>query len=314
MIASKYGYIRLLLTITLAGFFLYHLRENNPISISANAIVNEISVQNDSTTLIRVPKNIPVRTYFQFLDSITIQYDSLTPYALTEHILVHANPWIIDTLKNTDYYHMKAKDSFVYDQKEMIALKAGSVLEVPDSIKAEKIHSSLKKTHIDINIPEFKLRIYEDTLLLHQFVIRVGRNEQKYLKMGDRITDLRTITGNGTIVGHIKKPDYYNPVDGHQYLTTKRDDNKVTKLPQIPFLETEVSGIRNGQLIHPTTNPISLGKASSNGCIGTREADAWVLYYHAPVGTKITIRYDTIIADEFGKEQILNDIYRYQKN
>ena len=52
---------------------------------------------------------------------------------------------------------------------------------------------------------------------------------------------------------------------------------KVTKLPQIPFIETEINGIRNGQLIHPTTNPETLNKAYSNGCIGTKEADAWVI-------------------------------------
>ncbi|MFC4634597.1 L,D-transpeptidase [Dokdonia ponticola] len=267
----------------------------------------------DSTMPILVKKDVRVKGYFKFIDSLVIRYDTLTSYSLTEHLLVRANPWIIDTLQNTDYYRMKAKDSLVYDQKEMIILKAGSMLEVPAFAKAEKLISSLEKTYIDINIPEYTLRIYEDSLLQHQFTVRVGRNEKKYLKMAGRVMDLRTITGNGLIVGHVKNPDYYNPANGHQYFSTRRDDNEITKLPQIPFLETEVNGVRNGQLIHPTTNPISLGKAYSNGCIGTREADAWVIYYHAPIGTKLTIRYTTTITNAFGETKQLDDIYGYEK-
>ena len=80
-------------------------------------------------------------------------------------------------------------------------------------------------------------------------------------------------------------------------------------MPQIPFIETEINGLRNGQLIHPTTNPITLNKAYSNGCIGTKEADAWVIYYYAPIGTGITIRYDLNMVDESGKRHILKDIY-----
>jgi len=85
-------------------------------------------------------------------------------------------------------------------------------------------------------------------------------------------------------------------------------------LPQIPFLETEINGMRNGQLIHPTTNPITLEKAYSNGCIGTKEADAWVIYYYAPVGTKIAIRYDLNIKDSMGKKIVLKDIYKQNSN
>lgn len=304
--------LHFLLIIIVSGYF-YYSKENSFMK-SATDLSGKMSICSDTIKLIEVTKNVQIRNYFQFLDSIISQYDSLTSYPLTEHLLVRANPWIIDTLRNTDYYRMKTRDSFVFNQKEMIVLRAGSTLEVPALAKAEKIISSFEKTYIDVNIPEFKLRIYEDSLLLHQFKIRVGRNEKKYLKMGARITDLRTIPGEGSIIGHVKNPDYYNPVNGNQYFSTRRDDNEVTKLPQIPFLETEINNVRNGQLIHPTTNPISLGKAYSNGCIGTSEEDAWVIYYHAPIGTKIIIRYHTVITDEFGEKQTLEDIYGYQKN
>ena len=112
---------------------------------------------------------------------------------------------------------------------------------------------------------------------------------------------------------HVCNPDYYNPSDGHQYYVTRRDDERITSLPQIPFIETEINGIRNGQLIHPTTNPKTLGKAYSNGCIGTKEADAWVIYYYAPIGTKINIRYDLKAKDSIGENITLKDIYGYSK-
>tara|TARA_R110002049_G_C9174546_1_gene562423 strand:+ start:5342 stop:6280 length:939 start_codon:yes stop_codon:yes gene_type:complete len=276
---------------------------------SSKALITKHKIPN-----IVLEKNITIAEYFQFLDSVIQKYNSLTPYSLTEHLLVRANPWVIDTLQNTDYYRMKARDSFVYDQKRMIVLLKGSHLILPDSNLAGTILKSFKKTIIDVNIPEFKLRILEDSVLLYEFPIRVGRNERKYLKMADRIMDLKTITGNGKIVNYVRNPNYYNPVNGHQYFVTKRDDEKVTKLPQIPFMETEINGIKNGQLIHPTTNPETLNKAYSNGCIGTKEADAWVIYYYAPIGTKIKIRYDLNDVDSRGKPVILKDIYNHSIN
>lgn len=259
--------------------------------------------------LIIVNKNIQVKSYFQYIDSIVKHYNSINNYKLSEHILVRHNPWIIDSLANTDYYRMIAKDSFVYNQKDLIVLRKGCSIKIPDSLESSNIEKEFKSTWIDLNIPEYKLRIYRDSVLLHEFLVRVGRNEKKYLKMAGRVLDLKTKTGSGTIVKHVKNPDYYNPVNGNQYFVTNRDDGKITKLPQIPFIETEINGIRDGQLIHPTTNQETLGKAYSNGCIGTKEADAWIIYYYAPIGTKIKIRYDLNILDKNGNKQTLKDIY-----
>jgi L,D-transpeptidase ErfK/SrfK len=258
---------------------------------------------------IDLSKDILVGNYFKYIDSLVTHYDSLVPYRLTEHLLVSANPWIIDTLAGTDYYRMKARDSFVYDQKKLIALPKGSPLLIPDSLSAIHLQNELDRRSIDINIPEFKMRIYRDSVLLFTFPVRVGQHKKRYLAFGDRITDLRTKTGRGKIIGYVKNPDYYNPVDGKRYHVTRRDDGLKTLLPQIPFIDTEIDGVRNGQMIHPTTNPETLGKAYSNGCIGTKESDAWIIYYNAPVGTPIRIRYDLRVRDEFGQDQRLKDIY-----
>ena len=285
-------------------------QKDEEVIMATNLISSKAFTQPASLYTIEIKNNIIIKKYFQFIDSIVNKYDSLLSYTLTEHILVRSNPWIIDTLKNTDYYWMKARDSFIYNQKKMIALPKGASIIIPDSVSAKKLINTFQKTTIDINIPEFKLRIYEDSTERFKFPIRVGRNERKFLKMSGRVQDLKTKTGTGIIVDHVRNPRYVNPANNHQYYVTRRDDEKVTKLPQIPFIVTEINGLRYGQLIHPTTNPITLGKAYSNGCIGTNEADAWVIYYYTPINTKIVIRYDLNIRDENGEKFVLKDIYK----
>ena len=257
------------------------------------------------TSTIRIPHNVVIGDYFPFMDSLVTAFQPNLPYHLTEHLLVHANPWIIDTLANTDYYRMIARDSFVYDQKKLQVLRKGDHLKIPPLKEAQRIDEFLGELQLDINIPEFKMRIYRGHLMLYEFPVRVGRNEKKYLAMGDRLTDLRTQRGSGRIVRHAKDPDFYNPVNHKQFFTTKRDDGQRTLMPQIPWIETEINGLRNGQMIHPTTNPETLGRAYSNGCIGTGEGDAWIIYYYAPIGTEIVIRYDLQLPDG----ESLSDIY-----
>ncbi|WP_297693854.1 L,D-transpeptidase [uncultured Eudoraea sp.] len=260
---------------------------------------------------IHIAQDINISQYFDYMDSLINVYDSVVPYPLSEHLLAHANPWIIDTLANTDYYRLQARDSFVYDQRKLLVLRLSDSIIIPDSVTASNILNSFKKTNLDINIPEFKLRIYQGSSLLFTFPVRVGKNTKKYLAMIDKTTDLRTKSGIGKVVRHEKDPDFYNPVNHERFYTTKRDDNKTTLMPQIPWIETEINGIRNGQMIHPTTNPETLGKASSNGCIGTRESDAWIIYYYAPLETRITIRYHLEFINGKGENVKLKDIYGY---
>jgi L,D-transpeptidase ErfK/SrfK len=272
------------------------------------------SSKSDLPIYIRIADTVRIRDYFNFIDSLVVACDALTEYPLSEHLLVRANPWIIDVLANTDYYRMMQRDSFVYDQKQMVVFRPVDSILVPNRTQAAALLHSFDKTLIDVNIPEFKLRIIEDSVVLYTFPIRVGQNRKKYLKMGDRITDLRTQPGMGQVIDYRRNPAFYNPVDGKRFYLTRRDDDKTTLMPQIPWIETEINGVRNGQLIHPTTNPKTLGKAYSNGCIGVSEADAWVIYYYAPIGTKVRIRYDLEIIDSVGTKEILKDIYGYGKS
>ena len=176
-------------------------------------------------------------------------------------------------------------------------------------VGANRIIRRLRALRLDVNIPEFLLRIYEDSTELYAFPVRVGQHRTRYLALSGRETDLRTQTGNGTLFRHERNPVFYNPVDGRRFYSTLRDDGQRTLMPRIPWLETEINGVRNGQYIHPTTNPETLGKAYSNGCIGTGEAAAWIIYYHAPVGTPVRIRYDLEVTTGPTGHTQLKDIY-----
>jgi hypothetical protein len=229
--------------------------------------------------------------YFSFMDS-TVAACQRAGYPVDEYLLVHANPWIIDTLRSHDYYNLAARGKAVTDPLSLPVFRAGDSLAVPDSLHRERIRKMLRDVVVDVNIPAFQLLLLArgDTLL--KAPVRVGRNEHAFLAVIDKSKSLRTPIGDGHIVRIARSPWYVNPRTGKRYKGTTRDDGVWTRMPEIPWLEPEIDGRRQGSLIHPTTNRETLGKAYSNGCAGTREDDAWTIYYHAPVGTRVRFRYD----------------------
>lgn len=258
---------------------------------------------------VTVNREVAIRDYFEYLDTLVQHWDSLVPYPLDEHLLVWANAWIIDSLAATDYYDLQARGVFQADMQAPIILRPGDRLRIPDSLFADLLLQARAATFIDLNIPEYKLRIYEGDCLLHTFPVRVGQNRSRYLAMAGREVDMRTHIGTGTIVRINRNPRFVNPKDNKEYKSTLRDDGLRTSLPRVPWIEPELNGHRYGQLIHPTTNPVTLGKAYSNGCIGMGEGDMWRVYYHAPLGTKVIFRYQLTITDEAGDTIQLPHIY-----
>ena len=259
-------------------------------------------------SLVEVEQDVCLKEYFQWITN-TLRDLNRKGCIIDEYDLIEANPWILTQLRESDYYLLKAKGVSIDDILAVTVLKKGQMLDIPDSAELAQIRTDRLHTYLDLNIPEFKLRIYRHNKLLHELLVRVGKNDTTYLAMVDQVVDLRTKPGKGEIVRVIRQPTFINPKDNRPYKVTRRDDNQVTSLPNIPWLEPELNGILHGQLIHPTTNQRTLGKAASNGCIGLSEADAWTVYYHAPVGTKIIIRYDLKVRDSLGMESVLPDIY-----
>jgi L,D-transpeptidase ErfK/SrfK len=264
----------------------------------------------DSLPQISVNQPIKMGEYFDVMDDFIDRYNEIQNTSLNEYIFVHCNPWIIDSLAATDYYAMKEKGYVVLDNRNLILLNPGDKLNLPDSAEIMKIKLKLDSIWLDVNIPEYKLRIRKGDEVLYTFPIRIGQNKERYLATAKRVVSLKTDLGVGKISKSIREPYFLNPVNGRHFTTTKRDDGIVTEMPLIPWLETEINGVKNGDMIHPTTNLKTLNKAYSNGCIGLRESDAWYVYYYAPVGTKVVIRYDLNLKNENGEEIILKDVYK----
>lgn len=258
---------------------------------------------------VAVNKDVPIHSYFKWMDSIVEKHNESHNYSIDEYIIVHHNKWIMDTLANTDYYYLMDKGIFNEDSHSLIALNKDRILNIPDSLETQSIRTQLSNTHLELNIPEYRLRIIQDGKELYKFPVRVGKVGKRYMEMAKGTVDMRTKTGVGEIIRVNKEPILANPVDNKKYEMTNRDDGKRTTLPAIPWLEPSIDGRSVGQLIHPTTNLETLGKASSNGCIGLRESHAWIVYYYAPLGTKVVSKYELTGKNDLGETVQFEDIY-----
>ncbi|MBK7007325.1 MAG: L,D-transpeptidase [Saprospiraceae bacterium] len=152
------------------------------------------------------------------MESITKKYSDSLQYKLNLYQLVNHNSWIIDSLCHTSYYWLKEKGIKETNQKERIVIKKGSVLMMPTQKEAEILTSRLGANKILVNIPEFKLRIFHEDLLIFDCPVRVGRNESKYLKSIDKYMDLRTRKGKGFVYNTQHNPVWINPADGKKVL------------------------------------------------------------------------------------------------
>ena len=288
-----------------------HKQEEESLRIQSDSqnIEKPLDIPEVQLEYFTVEKDIIVKDYHKWIAETTIGLNENRNYEIDEYILVLNNSWIIDSLRNTDYYYLKELGIISKDPTAVRLIEAGRQLIVPDSATTAKIRLDLENTYLDVNIPEFILRIKQYDSTLFEFPVRVGKNDRGYLAMAKRIINLRTMPGTGTIVRINRNPAFINPRDNKKYKVTRRDDNVVTALPNIPWIEPEINGVRYGHLIHPTTNIATLGKPVSNGCIGLRESDAWTVFFYAPLGTKVVIRYDLEIKDAHGNKLELKNIY-----
>lgn len=302
------SFLRYILIIALSAIQFLHTHNKKEFTGFIDSSHSEIS--KDILQTVYVFKDtVKIKDYFIEIAGIVEKYDSIFTHQISEHLIIRNNPWVIDSLAATDYYLLKKLGITSLDPKELTIFEPGEYLVIPDSLAVDSLNRLFEETYLDLNIPEFKLRVSQKNSIVYEFPVRVGRDEYKYLAMAGKVVDLKTRTGEGKIVEHSKNPVFINPSDNRRYKVTQRDDGILTSLPNIPWLVPEINGIRYGQLIHPTTNIKTLGMAYSNGCTGTSEAAAWYVYYHAPLGTRIIIRYDLEILDEKGDTLRLPNIY-----
>jgi len=259
----------------------------------------------------KVERDIQVRHLFKYMDSVVAEVQKKVQYPVSEHIIVRANPWIVANLVSFDYYENMKNGKFIYDQDSLVVMPVGSSLLIPNEVRAAGIADTLAHTLIDVNIPEYRLRIYEFGNLKFTFHVRVGQDKSKYLGTVGRKLDLRTPVGEGHIYRISREPIFIKLNSGKRYTTTTRDDGKTTKMPMIPWLDPELDGRKLGAMIHPTTNVETLDQSYSHGCVGLAEYAAWIVYYHAPIGTAVKYRYCLHVKDENGTDVQLKDIYGY---
>jgi L,D-transpeptidase ErfK/SrfK len=311
-----YGY--LLLTLFLTSLLIAcEYAKKSALPIDAPSVENSAMSAPDSiVNLVRkqviVPADVLMSRYFEFIDSISEHELILPEHNLGEYILVNYNSWIIDSLRALDYYYQKNKGVFQFDLSHAIILHKGDTIIIPDSAVITSLIRTLKSSRIDVNLPEYRLRVIQKNDTVLNCPVRIGKNDSAYLETLGKIVNQRTPVGNGKIVNVLRRPIFYDLHTGEKYLETKRDDNRNTIMPEIPSLEPEIEGVRVGKMFHATTNLKTLGKAYSNGCIGLREADMWSLYYYAPAGTLVELRYDLMIVNEYKDTIHLKDIYHLQ--
>lgn len=141
---------------------------------------------------------------------------------------------------------------------------------------------------IDINIPEYKLRLYEDDKLVKIYPIAVGRS----------ITP--SILGDFQIATKVKNPTWY-PVGKEPVLPG----------PDNPLGPWWLGLDYPGYGIHGNNSPSSIGKAQSKGCIRMLNEDVEYLAQRVAKGTPVRLRYDSLIAydNEVFKIAVFDDLY-----
>ncbi|MDD4263425.1 MAG: L,D-transpeptidase [Firmicutes bacterium] len=126
---------------------------------------------------------------------------------------------------------------------------------------------------IDINIPEYKLRLYYENKLVETYTIAVGKS----------ITP--SILGDFKIINVVKDPTWYPK--GQEPIPPGNDN------PLGPWwLGLDYPGYG----IHGNNSPSSIGKAQSAGCIRMNNEDVTYLASIISKGTPVRLRYDVFLA------------------
>lgn len=148
---------------------------------------------------------------------------------------------------------------------------------------------------IDINIPEYMLRILAEDELIFEGLIGVGR------------TNYETPLGEFKILNRIENPIWY-----------PKGKDPVLPGPTNPLGRYWLGLSKKGYGIHGNIDPASIGKLASSGCIRMKNEDIQYLYHLIQVGTPVTIRYQTLFLEEKSHEEpylrILYDVYGLGSN
>lgn len=149
---------------------------------------------------------------------------------------------------------------------------------------------------IRINIPEYKLYLYQGIELYREYLVAVGKK------------DTPSPAGSFTIINKIHKPTWYPP---------GRNKKPVPPGPKNPLGKFWLGLNIPGYGIHGNSDPHSIGSPVSLGCFRMHNQDIEQLFGLIPIGTPVEVVYQTVIGQVEANGQawlrIYPDIYGREK-
>ncbi|SCK20665.1 L,D-transpeptidase [Vogesella sp. LIG4] len=183
-----------------------------------------------------------------------------------------------------------------------LALPARAVEPEPDVVIAPQ------GQHLVVNLPQTRVHLYQDGVLLRSYPIAVGRD----------IT--RTPTGNYSITGITRDPTWHVPKSIQDEMAKQGKEVKV-EVPPGPDNPLGKVFIRFGEPrlglgFHGTNQPTSVPGVRSHGCVRLRNENALALADWVNMGAQVTIAYQPLVlnVDEAGELWITayHDIYGFK--
>lgn len=126
-----------------------------------------------------------------------------------------------------------------------------------------------------INIPSFTLTYYQDGKVVKKYAVAVGKPTAP------------TPIGSFRIISKVVNPTWYPPFGGRP----------VPPGPENPLGRRWLGFLPSGYGLHGNNNSSSIGRAVSLGCVRMRNEDVEELFPQIPVGTPLTITYETMAVE-----------------
>ncbi|WP_174875746.1 L,D-transpeptidase [Vogesella oryzae] len=156
--------------------------------------------------------------------------------------------------------------------------------------------------HLVVNLPQTRVYLYQDGLLLRTYPIAVGK----------QLT--QTPTGNYSITGIYRDPTWHIPKSIQDEMV-KQGKPLQTEIPPGPDNPLGKVFIRFGEPrlglgFHGTNQPASVPGVRSHGCVRLRNENALALADWVNVGALVTIAYQPLVLNEDEAGELWLTAYR----
>ena len=183
-----------------------------------------------------------------------------------------------------------------------LALVLFGLLVIPAAMSAGagELRPYGPESRIEINIPEFALRVYQGGAVVRTFPVGVGR------------PGFPTPVGEYKVINRMENPTWENPYLKEGAVRIKAGTDNPLGTRWLGFYNDG----RGEYGIHGTDNPSSVGKASSHGCIRMKIKDAESVFSLVEMGAPVSTTYRLYQLEQKGSTVVLKsfpDLYRRGK-